>query len=192
MAERLQTVDTEASFGAIVKEYGKFLRHTIAKLCPKDLGIQFNDIEQEANLRLWRALQSEREINDLASYLYRIAATATIDAIRRVKAKREESLCLQDDEGDDRERLRIVFPTSGIAESPQHQAERRDLMRKIETILARLPEDRRRAIGLYLEGFTSQEIANLLGWSEPRARNLTYRGLKDLRQQLQAEGIEWV
>jgi DNA-directed RNA polymerase specialized sigma24 family protein len=66
------------------------------------------------------------------------------------------------------------------------------LMQKVQVVFARLPDDRRRAVGLYLEGFTSQEIAHLLAWSEPRARNLTYRGLKDLRQQLRAEGIEWV
>jgi len=30
-----------------------------------------------------------------------------------------------------------------------------------------------------------------LGWSEPKARNLLYRGLSDLRAQLRAEGIEY-
>jgi DNA-directed RNA polymerase specialized sigma24 family protein len=56
--------------------------------------------------------------------------------------------------------------------------------------LTRLSEDRSRAVRLYLEGMTSQEIADLAGWTEPRARNLTYRGLKDLRDLLGAEGIE--
>jgi len=34
-------------------------------LCPKDLGIQFDDIEREARLRLRRAIRAEREINFL-------------------------------------------------------------------------------------------------------------------------------
>jgi DNA-directed RNA polymerase specialized sigma24 family protein len=38
---------------------------------------------------------------------------------------------------------------------------------------------------------TSQEIADLMGWSEARARNLTYRGLKTLRDDLKAEGIDY-
>ena len=46
------------------EEYGRFLRQTIIHLCPKDMGLQFNDIEQEARLKLWRALQSEKEIHD--------------------------------------------------------------------------------------------------------------------------------
>jgi DNA-directed RNA polymerase specialized sigma24 family protein len=54
-----------------------------------------------------------------------------------------------------------------------------------------LSDNRRRAVGLYLEGMASQEIATLLGWSEPKARNLLYRGLSDLRAQLRAEGIEY-
>jgi RNA polymerase sigma factor (sigma-70 family) len=173
MAERLQAVETEARFDAIVTEYRKFLRQSIARLCPKDLGIQFDDIEQEANLRLWRTLQSERKIDDLASYLYRIAATTTIDAIRRVKAKREEAFGLQDDEGEDREGLRIASSTTAAEESPQQLAERRELVARVEAVFTRLPDDRRRAVGLYLEGFTSQEIAHLLAWREPRARNLT-------------------
>ena len=34
---------------------------------------------------------------------------------------------------------------------------------------------------LYLQGYGSAEIARLTGWTEPRARNLLYRGLADLR-----------
>jgi DNA-directed RNA polymerase specialized sigma24 family protein len=50
--------------------------------------------------------------------------------------------------------------------------------------MARLPDRRRTAVGLHLEGLTTQEIADLLGWSEPKARNLVYRGLNDVRQSL--------
>src|SRR5712692_10103132 len=90
MDKRSPAAEPEVWFRTVMEEYGKFLRDTIARLCPKDLGVQFDDIEQEACLRLWRALQSERNISDMASYIYRIAVTATIDAVRRVKARREE------------------------------------------------------------------------------------------------------
>src|SRR6185295_16723515 len=83
----------------LLDEYGRYLRNVIARLCPKDMGLQFGDIEQDARLRLWRALESGREITDPASYIYRVAATATIDAVRRVKARREEQMGLVE-EGD--------------------------------------------------------------------------------------------
>jgi len=189
MKENLTNLEAESRLNDILDEYGAFLRRTIAHLCPKDLGIHFSDIEQEARLRLWRALKSEREIRDPASYLYRIAMTATLDAVRRIKAKREEQLRLVEDEDDD-EGATLALP-SDPNRSPDLEAERRQLAGKVRTALAGLPDNRRRAVGLYLEGMTSQEIATLLGWSEPKARNLLYRGLSDLRAQLRAEGIDY-
>jgi RNA polymerase sigma factor (sigma-70 family) len=186
MKENIPDFELEARFNSVIEEYGSFLRSHIARLCPKDLGLQFSDIEQEAHLRLWRALQSEREISDLASYLYRIAATATIDAVRRVKARREEQFAA--DEGETESEVNRL--EAGPAASPERIASRRELARKLEEALARVAEDRRRAVALYLEGMTSQEIAGLMGWSEPRARNLTYRGLHDLRDLLKREGID--
>ena len=146
-------LEIEARFNAILEEYGKFLRRTVVRLCPKDLGLDFNDIEQEARLRLWRALQSEREITDLASYLYKIAATATIDALRRAKAKREQQF--EATHGEEPEAGDLPAPlVSHPGHSPERLAEQQELMRKIAAALARLAENRRRAVGLYLEGMT--------------------------------------
>lgn len=184
----MQPPQVEERFNAVIEEFGQFLRQSIARLCPQDLGIQFDDIEQEARLRLWRALRSETEIQNLASYIYRIAATATIDAVRRAKVRREEQLHLIDEEEGEGERRPL---TEDPAKSPVRLTEQRQVMQKVNEALARLPESRRRAVGLHLEGMTSREIADLLGWSEPKARNLIYRGLKDLRNLLQPEGIEY-
>jgi RNA polymerase sigma-70 factor (ECF subfamily) len=189
MKEKLTNVEAESRLNAILDEYGAFLRRTIAQICPKDLGIHFSDIEQEARLRLWRALQSEREIRNPASYLYRIAMTATLDAVRRIKAKREEQLRLVEDEHEDEGATLALIGDPN--RSPEAEAGRKQLAGKVRTALARLSDNRRRAVGLYLEGMASQEIATLLGWSEPKARNLLYRGLSDLRAQLRAEGIEY-
>jgi RNA polymerase sigma factor (sigma-70 family) len=189
MAERSRIRKPEEQFNTIIEEYGRFLRRTIIQLCPKDMGLQFNDIEQEARLKLWRALESEREIRDPASYLYRIAMTVILDAVRRIKARREEQLRLVEDEDDDQDAPHS--PSSEPSFSPELEAERRQLATKVQAALARLPDNRRRAVGLYLEGSNSQEIAGLLGWSEAKARNLLYRGLHDLRARLRAEGIEY-
>jgi RNA polymerase sigma factor (sigma-70 family) len=115
--------------------------------------------------------------------------TATLDAVRRIKAKREEQLRLVEDEDEDEGALLAL--SSDPNRSPEVEAGRKQLAGKVQAALARLSDNRRRAVGLYLEGMTSQEIATLLGWSEPKARNLLYRGLSDLRAQLRAEGIEY-
>ncbi len=187
MSDSSSITEVEARFNAVIEEYGRFLRQAIIQFCPKNLGLQFSDIEQEARLRLWRALRSEREIQNLTSYLYRIAVTTTLDAIRRVKSKREDQLLLaEEDELDPGESHRLV---AGPEHYPDLLTERRLILRKVEAALARLPENRRRAVRLHLEGLTKQEIGELLGWTESKARNLVYRGLQDLREQLRAEGV---
>jgi RNA polymerase sigma factor (sigma-70 family) len=186
MAETSSNVEAEVRFNSIVDEFGRYLRNAIAHVCPRDLGIEFGDIEQEARLRLWRALQAGTEIRDPASYLYRIAATTTIDAVRRAKARREEQLRLADDESEGK----MDALPAGPGSSPDRIAERRLLTRKIREAFGRLPENRRNAVVLYLEGLSSREIASSLGWSESKSRHLTYRGLEELRRYLREEGIE--
>jgi RNA polymerase sigma factor (sigma-70 family) len=192
MRERSKLLEIEAEFNAILEKYGAFLRQTIARVCPKDLGIQFDDLEQEARLRLWRAIEAEREINFHGSYIYKIVVSVTINAIRRAKALREEQLRLAEDgEDEDAAEVRPIIPADGAENSPEAQAEREELLRKVEEAMARLPESRRLAVGLHLKGMTTDEIADLMGWSEPKARNLVYRGLKDLRGMLRSAGIEY-
>ena len=179
----------ESRFDDLLKEYGRFLRQTIIRVCPKDLGLQYDEIEQDARLRLWRALESEREIHDPTSYLYRIAATATLDAVRRVKRKREEQIITTTEP--DEETLAPQTLQTDPTRSPYREAERRQLVGKVKEAMARLPDNRRTAVGLHLEGLTTQEMANLLGWSEPKARNLVYRGLNEVREYLKEAGIEY-
>jgi RNA polymerase sigma factor (sigma-70 family) len=182
--EELPITEIEERFNIVIERYGEFLRCTISRICPRDLGIHFDDIEQEARLRLLRALRCQREITNLKSYIYRITVTTTIDVVRQVKARREDQLHLTEEAG---ENQLLISPAISPDELPDRIVERRQVMRRIEAAMARLPEDRRRAVGLYLEGLSTQEIADLLEWSEPKTRNLVYRGLKDLRRQLQVK-----
>src|SRR5262245_8437413 len=48
MAESSHITEVEALFNIIIEEHVRFLRRTIVQLCPKDLGLQCNDIEQNA------------------------------------------------------------------------------------------------------------------------------------------------
>jgi RNA polymerase sigma-70 factor (ECF subfamily) len=183
----------EKRFEQIVRDYGRFLRQTIIRVCPKDVGLQYDEIEQEARLRLWRALESEREIQELSSYLYRIAVTTTLDAIKRVKRKREEQMSLAEDgneddkEGNSASHVLLADPK----QAPDQALARQQLVNKVKEAMKQLPDNRRTAVGLHLEGLTTQEIADLLGWSEPKARNLVYRGLGDVRAYLQEAGVEY-
>jgi len=180
---------SDTYFTDILDQYGQVLRQAVARYCPKDMGLQVSEIEQDVRIRLWRALQSEKEIREPASYLYRIAATATIDAVRRVKARRESPLHFSSEEEETEDTIRPLPVNPDL--SPDRIVEQQQTVDKITAALEQLPDNRRRAVSLHLEGWSSQQIGDLLGWTEAKARNLLYRGLGELREMLRAEGIEY-
>src|SRR5207248_11529829 len=75
--------DTHQRFERLIERYAALLRSVVAQHCPRGVGVEVADIEQEARVRLWRALEREKDLTDPASYIYRIAVTAAIDAVRR-------------------------------------------------------------------------------------------------------------
>jgi RNA polymerase sigma factor (sigma-70 family) len=185
----MRDLEIEARFNSILVEHGKLLRSAIAYHCPEGTGLDVDDVMQEARLRLWRVVSSEREIRDPASYLRRIAATAAIDAIRRVKARREEQMQLSPDEASGSDPKAAQPVDSGT--SPELAAQHRELMLIVEAVLGSLPENRSRVVRLHLQGFSTVEIAELMAWSEAKTRNLVYRGLDDLRSRLRAQGFDY-
>jgi len=179
--------DVDERLQALLDAYGSFLRSAVRRLCPASLGVTVEEIEQDARIRLWHALRRERKIGDPASYLYRIAATAAIDAVRRVRARRETQMdSIVGPDGSPA----VPPPAVSTGRTPEQLVADQQLSDRIATAVARLPANRRRAVGLHLQGFTSTEIGQLLGWTEPKARNLTHRGLKDVRASLRTEGID--
>lgn len=178
--------DQHARFAAVIEQYGRLLHEAVARACPTRLGVQADEVEQDARLRLWKALESEREIRDLASYIYRVAATATIDAIRRLKARREDPL----PDGEQPEGPVAVEVQRG-APGGEQAAAHALLLEKVERVLAGLAPRRSQLIRLHVQGFTTTEMGRLMGSTEAAARNLLHRALRELRERLRDEGITY-
>ena len=85
----------------------------------------------------------------------------------------------------------IMIVPAPVKDSPERLTESREAVRKVMSVVAKLPAEQRRAVGMYLQGMTSQDVADLMGWTEPKSRNLIYRGLKELRKLLREEGIDY-
>ena len=139
-----------------------------------------DDLVQEVRVRLWRALEVERIESVPASYLYRTASSAALDLIRRRRTTREDPL---DDLGP------TDLSLADSAARTDERAELSDLGFRISQAIEQIPETRRAAVRMYLAGYGSGEIGELMGWTEAKARNLLYRGLADLRARLEASGI---
>jgi RNA polymerase sigma-70 factor (ECF subfamily) len=72
---------------------------------------------------------------------------------------------------------------------PAEAVERRELGEQVAAAIEALSPARRPVVRMYLAGYRLAEIADLLGWSEGKARNLLYRGLADLRARLTGAGV---
>ena len=181
--------DADSVLGRFLDQYGPWLKSQVRRICPRDMGIVPDDLEQEVRVRLWKALKSERTLENPTSYLHRVVSTVTIDAMRAVRTDRERHARPREDMSPDEP----VKDELGLKEasdpSPEASARRSQMLRFASQSLDDLPTERRRAVGLYLQGFKIQEIADVSGWTEPKARNLLYRGLTTLRESMAAAGM---
>jgi RNA polymerase sigma-70 factor (ECF subfamily) len=130
---------------------------------------------------MWKSLGTAELIRRAkASYIYRAAISASIDIIRRRRARRFEGASLDDAVAelapDVRRRADAALDEGEIADA-------------VHRAIALLAESRRAVVRMHLAGYERHEIADLLGWSEAKTRNLLYRGLADLRQVLESWGI---
>lgn len=164
-----------AELDRLLAEFGPRLHAIIASRCPRNAGLDPDEVEQEVRIRLWRSLQSQTSIAHPASYLYRIAMSVIVDQLRSRRAR-------PDLDGESLEEQSLsahpVAPSAGDE----------GLENAVRVAIAALHERRRRPVQLHLQGFGFAEVARLLGLSDATARNLIYRGMDDLRELLRQAG----
>src|SRR6185295_12813522 len=138
----------------------------------------------------WRYHFTGAEVDELlhealaaipASYLHRTALSAAIDLLRRRRARRTDEMVPIDDEPEGL--AGRSGPDTDLAES--------ELAEQVERAIQSIQPSRRPVVRMHLMGHTREEIAQVLGWSDSKTRNLLYRGLADVRERLLAEGVGW-
>lgn len=152
------------------------LEVAVRRVCPSWLRESQDDLVQMVAMKLLRA-GSYGDHPD--AYLSRVAYTVVIDEIRRRRRRHEVGMSPSLPH-----RLR-----DSASPSPEVQARGAEVGEILLSCLARLSDDRRRAVTLYLQDHSVPEIASLLGWERKRASNLVYRGLSDLRTELRRQGL---
>ena len=162
-------------FAALVRRVG--LRH---RLSEADL----QDVLQEVRIRLWRSSsrpQGEKAEPPSASYVYRVAVSAAVDLLRRRRARGADQTVALDE------------TQESIADhsDPARSVEESELSAQLDRAIEAITPSRRPVVRMYLAGYSGEEVAKVMGWSEPKTRNLLYRGLADLRERLTDMGIGW-
>ncbi len=136
------------------------------------------DVCQETFLRAFRALPGFRGQAKFSSWLYRIALNLCRDWMR----KERRTPVVQAPEDVD---LLDLAAAAEPSESIEELVFRKDLSRKVELAMAKLPEEQRTAIILKeYHGMTFQEIADLAGCPLSTVKTRLYQGLTVLRREL--------
>jgi RNA polymerase sigma factor (sigma-70 family) len=134
-----------------------------------------DEVLQDVRIRIWRSLSTREKIALApASYVYRTAISASLDLIRRRRADRVEH-------------SERVSENQAVASGtgPDQTVEAAEFAALLAEALSRIRESRRLVVRMHMAGYHRCEIAEIMGWTEAKTRNLLYRGLADLRQQLE-------
>lgn len=171
-----------ASLEALVADFAGLVRRVAWRHRLRDADV--DEVMQEVRIRLWRSHgagtgPSEQITAAPASYVYKTAVSAALDLLRRRRARRVALTVPLDDE------------PGAAAHAPAADAalEASELAEQVARAIDAIPASRRAVVRMYLAGHPREEIAELMGWSEAKTRNLLYRGLADLRDRLREMGI---
>jgi RNA polymerase sigma factor (sigma-70 family) len=160
---------------SLVRRFSALVRAVAARIGGRQGRQIAEDVEQHVFLNIWKQLQREQIIDNPGSYIYRCAVRETI---RLLQAERRSNV------GDELPAEDVAAPSAVDVAAVREQRE------LLAEALKSLPIDRRRAVQGYLAGFSIPELMKMYGWSYERARNLSARGMADLRAALKTRGID--
>ncbi|VAW44620.1 hypothetical protein MNBD_GAMMA02-1651 [hydrothermal vent metagenome] len=151
------------------------------------IGVTADDVYQEVSIRLIKILESDREIENLSSYIYRTAANVIIDLARKHKRHLQDVIL----PGQDYENE--VFQADLVSEDaePDQVIHDDEIRQQVFAAIESLPESRRVAVKLRLQGYSVKEVSELTGWPFYKAENLSKRAMAALKDQLKKLNIDY-
>jgi len=171
--------DLEQSTRAIIESFSLLIKHVIQKNLHRNDDVDLEDIEQEVRLRIWTFLKKGKNVQNLPSYIKKVAYSTTIDELRKMMKQRPSG---------EPETLRRIFAGAALLSgpdkdfSPEAGVEDGEVRETILALVDSLSENRKKVLRLYLSGLSIDEISTSLHWEKPKVRHLFYRGIDDLKE----------
>lgn len=179
LVETFQGGDLSA-FDLLVRRWDRKIQGAIFRIMGTE--DEARDLCQETFLKAYRGLGSFKGESRFSSWLYQIALNLCRDRMRRRKGRTMVSLDDLDEDG-------AAF-VSRDRPSALDLVEKGDLSRAVAAAVAALPEEQREVIILKeYQDRTFLEIAETLGVPLSTVKTRLYRGLGQLRQHLEKQGI---
>jgi len=171
----------EESFRSLVAEHQQMVINTCYRFVFNREDAE--DLAQDVFIEVFRSLEQFREEAKLSTWIYRIAVTKSLDHLRRLKRKKRFSSL--------KRVIGIDDPSAEIAaqcnDKPADALAGNEQAAILQEALGTLPDSQKTAFLLSKqEGFSNQEIADILKTSVSAVESLVHRAKKNLHDKLYA------
>ncbi len=173
--------DIDSHLKNIIDKFSSLIRHVIAANLHKTDDINLEDVEQEVKVKIWKFLKKGKKVDNFPSYIKRVAYTATIDELRKMRKQNPTSETMG---------LKSIYSMSRINElrnpkdSPELLLESQEMQESLKNLIDSLGENRKQVLRLYLVGMSIEEICEFFDWDKTKVRHLLYRGIDDLKEKM--------
>jgi len=168
----------EKQFEELLSRFANFIRIHVQKYNLYRYGLDPDDVTQVIRIKIWKLLNSEKNISNYPSYIKKIVNSSVIDQLRKIR--REEGIFSHEKQVAENE---LAYSM----EMARFKSLEETVGRAVESLI----ESRRQVVKLYLLNLSIPEIAGYLNWSIDKTRNLLYRGLSDLKKTLKDMDIHY-
>ena len=179
--EKQETISRDLFFSGLVAEHQELVVNTCYRFVFNREDAE--DLAQEVFMEVHRSLDRFREESKLSTWIYRIAVTKSLDHLRRLKRKKRFSsirrlISAEEDPADS-----IAAPER---ENPADALADNERVTVLRNALDSLPDNQKTAFLLSKQdGYSNQEIADILQTSVPAVESLIHRAKKNLQSRLQ-------
>jgi len=140
------------------------------------------DLVQETFLTAWKSIRQVSEPSGFRSWLFTIAHSVVVDAVRRESRKKRSGNLV-------RGKADVIGSIAAVEAGPAVAAEKNEERQKVLSVLRSLPEEYRTPLMLrYIGGADYQTIGQQLGLTNGSLRGMLSRGLSMLRSRLTKTG----
>ncbi len=169
----------EESFRSLVAEHQEMVINTCYRFVFNREDAE--DLAQDVFIEVFRSFEQFREEAKLSTWIYRIAVTKSLDHLRRLKRKKRFSSL--------KRVIGIEDPAADIAapysDNPAEALAGNEQALVLQEALGTLPDSQKTAFLLSKqEGFSNQEIADILKTSVSAVESLVHRAKKNLHDKL--------
>jgi RNA polymerase sigma-70 factor (ECF subfamily) len=190
LVELFITSKSEEAFEEVVRRYTDKIYRLALRITRDHHSAE--EVVQEVFLTLSNRIDTFRGESRFSSWLYRVAANASYMRLR-VEKKYESVVSLEDYVPYDEDgRLKGRIETKDWSEKPDEALLSKEAMEIIEKAVNELPEPYRVVFHLRdIEGYSNDEVSEILGLSVPALKSRLHRARLFLRDRLSDYFYEW-